>query len=51
MLEAELSGPIPLEFAMEFQAGHRFPDLPRGPVHADLFRIGDPFLRARLHRE
>jgi len=23
---------------LEFQAGQRFPDLPRGPVHADLFR-------------
>ena len=24
-----------LEKEMDFQAGHRFPDLPRGPVHAD----------------
>jgi homoserine kinase type II len=27
-----------LERELEFQAGQRFPDLPRGPVHADLFR-------------
>ncbi len=27
-----------LEGELEFQARHRFPDLPRGPVHADLFR-------------
>ena len=27
-----------LEGELEFQARYRFPDLPRGPVHADLFR-------------
>jgi homoserine kinase type II len=27
-----------LESELAFQSGHRFPDLPRGPVHADLFR-------------
>ena len=27
-----------LESELEFQAEQRFPDLPRGPVHADLFR-------------
>jgi homoserine kinase type II len=27
-----------LESELEFQTQHRFPDLPRGPVHADLFR-------------
>lgn len=27
-----------LQSELEFQAEHRFPDLPRGPVHADLFR-------------
>jgi homoserine kinase type II len=27
-----------LEKELEFQSGQRFPDLPRGPVHADLFR-------------
>jgi homoserine kinase type II len=27
-----------LRSEMAFQAEHRFPDLPRGPVHADLFR-------------
>ncbi len=27
-----------LEKELEFQSQHRFPDLPRGPVHADLFR-------------
>ena len=27
-----------LQDELAFQAGHRFPDLPRGPVHADLFR-------------
>ena len=27
-----------LEQELEFQAAHRFPELPRGPVHADLFR-------------
>ena len=32
----------------EFQAQHRFPDLPRGPVHADLFRDNALFERGRL---
>ena len=27
-----------LEEELQFQSDHRFPDLPRGPVHADLFR-------------
>lgn len=27
-----------LEAELHFQSDHRFPDLPRGPVHADLFR-------------
>jgi homoserine kinase type II len=27
-----------LDSELEFQARYRFPDLPRGPVHADLFR-------------
>jgi homoserine kinase type II len=27
-----------LKSELAFQADHRFPDLPRGPVHADLFR-------------
>jgi homoserine kinase type II len=27
-----------LEAELAYQAEHRFPDLPRGPVHADLFR-------------
>jgi homoserine kinase type II len=27
-----------LDEELRFQALHRFPDLPRGPVHADLFR-------------
>jgi homoserine kinase type II len=38
MLEAELA----------FQSGQRFPDLPRGPVHADLFRDNALFDGARI---
>ena len=38
MLEAELA----------FQSGHRFPDLPRGPVHADLFRDNALFDKGRI---
>jgi homoserine kinase type II len=37
-----------LEDELEFQAQHRFPDLPRGPVHADLFRDNALFERGRL---
>jgi homoserine kinase type II len=33
---------------LEFQAQRRFPDLPRGPVHADLFRDNALFERGRL---
>ena len=38
MLDAELA----------FQAQHRFPDLPRGPVHADLFRDNALFESGRI---
>ena len=37
-----------LEKELEFQAEHRFPDLPRGPVHADLFRDNALFEDARI---
>jgi homoserine kinase type II len=37
-----------LEAELEFQAQRRFPDLPRGPVHADLFRDNALFERGRL---
>ena len=37
-----------LESELEFQAQRRFPDLPRGPVHADLFRDNALFERGRL---
>jgi homoserine kinase type II len=37
-----------LESELEFQARHRFPDLPRGPVHADLFRDNALFENARI---
>jgi homoserine kinase type II len=37
-----------LEKEIEFQAQHRFPDLPRGPVHADLFRDNALFERGRI---
>lgn len=37
-----------LEAELAFQAGQRFPDLPRGPVHADLFRDNALFENGRL---
>ena len=37
-----------LERELAFQAEHRFPDLPRGPVHADLFRDNTLFEGGRL---
>jgi homoserine kinase type II len=37
-----------LESEIAFQAQHRFPDLPRGPVHADLFRDNALFDNARI---
>jgi homoserine kinase type II len=37
-----------LEDELAFQADHRFPDLPRGPVHADLFRDNALFDESRL---
>ena len=37
-----------LESELAFQAEHRFPDLPRGPVHADLFRDNALFDGARI---
>jgi homoserine kinase type II len=37
-----------LEKEIEFQAQHRFPDLPRGPVHADLFRDNALFEGGRI---
>ena len=37
-----------LENEIAFQAEHRFPDLPRGPVHADLFRDNALFDDARI---
>ena len=37
-----------LEAELAFQAEHRFPDLPRGPVHADLFRDNALFQEGRL---
>jgi len=37
-----------LENEIAFQAEHRFPDLPRGPVHADLFRDNALFDNARI---
>jgi homoserine kinase type II len=33
---------------LEFQARHRFADLPRGPVHADLFRDNALFEKERI---
>jgi homoserine kinase type II len=33
---------------LQFQAAHRFPDLPRGPVHADLFRDNALFEDGRI---
>ena len=37
-----------LEEEIQYQANHRFPDLPRGPVHADLFRDNALFDEGRL---
>ncbi len=37
-----------LEAELEFQARHRFADLPRGPVHADLFRDNALFENGRI---
>ncbi len=37
-----------LESELAFQAEHRFPDLPRGPVHADLFRDNTLFEGGRI---
>jgi len=37
-----------MEDELAFQAAHRFPDLPRGPVHADLFRDNTLFEGARI---
>ena len=37
-----------LESELAFQAEHRFPDLPRGPVHADLFRDNTLFENGRI---
>ena len=37
-----------LERELEFQSGQRFPDLPRGPVHADLFRDNALFEDGRI---
>ncbi len=37
-----------LESELAFQAEHRFPDLPRGPVHADLFRDNALFEGSRI---
>jgi len=37
-----------LEEELAFQGQHRFPDLPRGPVHADLFRDNALFESARI---
>jgi homoserine kinase type II len=37
-----------LESELAFQAQHRFPDLPRGPVHADLFRDNALFEQGRI---
>lgn len=37
-----------LEAELEFQAQHRFPDLPRAPVHADLFRDNALFEEGRI---
>ena len=37
-----------LEKELAIQSGHRFPDLPRGPVHADLFRDNALFENGRI---
>ncbi|HEX7251015.1 MAG TPA: homoserine kinase [Burkholderiales bacterium] len=45
-LDAKKKGLLKAE--LEFQSAHRFPDLPRGPVHADLFRDNTLFDKGRL---
>jgi len=45
-LDAERAGL--LEEEMRFQSQHRFPDLPRGAVHADLFRDNALFEGGRI---
>ncbi|MGH8723757.1 MAG: phosphotransferase, partial [Burkholderiales bacterium] len=37
-----------LEGEIAYQSAHRFPDLPRGPVHADLFRDNALFEGGRI---
>jgi len=37
-----------VESELVYQAQHRFPDLPRGPVHADLFRDNTLFQKGRI---
>src|SRR5260221_7477812 len=37
-----------LKSELKLQADHRFPDLPRGPVHADLFRDNTLFEKERI---
>lgn len=37
-----------LEKELSYQSEHRFPDLPRGPVHADLFRDNALFQEGRI---
>jgi homoserine kinase type II len=37
-----------LEKELDYQSQHRFPDLPRGPVHADLFRDNTLFEDGRI---
>ena len=37
-----------LESELQFQSAQRFPDLPRGPVHADLFRDNTLFEKGRI---
>jgi homoserine kinase type II len=37
-----------LETELQFQSAQRFPDLPRGPVHADLFRDNTLFENGRI---